>query len=90
MKRKTEVDKVKTKLNAPVLKTWGKMNSKLNEVEERTAKVISGSTGMLIDKQARFIFPSAFLAFNVVYWITVIIAVSIGRSSYETIEIISD
>lgn len=71
MKQKAKV----AKLNAGVLKNWGAVHRKLSNVEIKKGKIISGTTGMTIDKQSRFGFPSSFLAFNIIYWTTVFIAV---------------
>ena len=75
------------KLKNSGLKNWGKMNVKLTKAEDNKAKVISGSTGLLIDKRCRYGFPISFLVFNVIYWTTIIIGWD-GQILYSSYQLI--
>ena len=55
-------------------KNWGTMNRRLSRsVLPKKQNVISGVSGLAIDKKSRYIFPLGFFLFNIVYWITVFI-----------------
>ena len=57
---------------------WSGVNNKISENISNKNKVIAGTTGLLIDKRSRVFFPGTFLAFNIIYWATIIIARNIG------------